>query len=201
MIIRRRRSNKRPNFKDKAELDNEGERPRYEAPGSQPLKSISESDKLLTPPPPFSEKEILGPHPGFASDAPSVTVSELRGEGHIRSHSGSTYPRHEMHGSEFVPIELLASSAQAQELLGSSPAPAQLSDHSSMPSIPLMSAVQETASPTARSSGASPVRTPQGPSTLDRVTSLRGLFGRPGYKRQNTTDLVPSAEERGGEFF
>ncbi|MCJ1475099.1 hypothetical protein MMC13_003759 [Lambiella insularis] len=209
LIIRHRKSQnaKRTGPKGKAELDNDGEHPRYEAPGSQTQKSVSESTQLLTLPPPFNDKEILGPHPAFASSAPSITVSELRSEGHTRSPSGSTYHRHEMYGSEFVPIELPASSAQAQELLGSSPEAVHLSDHSSVSSTPLMGALEESNSLIAHSSGASPSKRAQDSSPMNRVASLRGLFNRPGYRRQETMDSIPSLpsrdspHERGGELF
>ena len=175
----------------KVELDNDTERPRFEFPGSVPLKFDAESIQLLTRPPSFTNKEL---HPAFASGPTTVTISELRGDDQ-KSPSGPTYPRNEMYGSSFVPVELPA--ADRQELLGSSPEPAQLSGPSSLPSTPLMDNNEPDVSPVARTSGASPIGRSHGPSPLDRVASLRGLFGRPRYRRQETTDFLPGSPSEG----
>ncbi|MCJ1393318.1 hypothetical protein MMC18_006190 [Xylographa bjoerkii] len=183
----------------KVELDIDTQRPRYEFPGSQPLKSDAESTQLLTRPPSFHDKEI---HPAFASAPTTVTISELKGDDQ-QSPSGSTYARHEMYGSSFAPVELPA--ADHQELFSSSPEPAHLSGPSSLSSTPLMDGDELDVSPVARASGASPIGRSYGPSPLDRVASLRGLFGRPGYRRQESADFLPGSSSGGnpgdGAFF
>ncbi|MCJ1397229.1 hypothetical protein MMC11_000421 [Xylographa trunciseda] len=199
-VIRRRKSQKfgGPRAR-KAELDNDTERPRFEFPGSQPLKTAAESIQLLTRPPSFTDKEM---HPAFASDPTTVTISELKGDDQ-QSPSSSTYARHEMYGSSFAPVELPA--VDHQELLGSSPEPAHLSGPSSLSSTPLMDGDELDVSPVAHASGASPIGRSYGPSPLDRVASLRGIFGRPGYRRQESTDFLPGSLTGGspgdGAFF
>ena len=200
LVIRRKKSRKLAGFTArKVELDNDNERPRYEVPGSQPLKSDAESIQLLTRPPSFTDKGI---HPAFATIPTTVTISELKGDDQ-QSPSGSGYIRHEMYGSSFAPVELPAT--DRQELLGSSPEPAHLSGPSSSSSTPLMDGDELDVSPIAHASGVSPPSRSHGPSPLDRVASLRGLFGRPGYRRQESTDFLPGSPTGGnpgdGAFF
>ena len=199
-VIRRRKSRKLAGFTArKVELDNDTERPRYEIAGSQPLKSDAESIQLLTRPPSFTDK---GAHPAFATNPATISILELKGDNQ-QSPSGSTYARHEMYGSSFAPVELPA--ADCQELLGSSPEPAHLSGPSSLSSTPLMDGDELDVSPVARASGISPIGRSYRPSPLDRVNSLRGLFGRPGYRRQESADSMPGLPSGGnpgdGAFF
>ncbi|MCJ1382778.1 hypothetical protein MMC17_005891 [Xylographa soralifera] len=199
-VIRRKKSRKLAGFTArKAELDNDTERPRYEVQGSQPLKSDAESIQLLTRPPSFTDK---GTHPALATNPATVTLSELKGDDQ-QSPSGSTYAHHGMYGSSFAPVELPA--ADPQELLGSSPEPAHLSGPSSLSSTPLMDSDELDVSPVARASGASPIGRSHGPSSLDRVASIRGFFSRPAYRRQETTDFLPGSPSGGnpgdGAFF
>ncbi|MCJ1290819.1 hypothetical protein MMC34_002361 [Xylographa carneopallida] len=199
-VMRRRKSRKSRGFTArKVELDNDTERPRYEVPGSQPLKSDAESIQLLTRPPSFTDK---GTHPAFAANPATVIVSELKGDDQ-QSPSGSAYIQHEMYGSSFAPVELPA--ADRQELLGSSPELAHLSSPSSLSSTPLMDGDGVDVSPVARASGASPAGRSHAPSPLDRVASLRRVFGRPGYRRQESTDFLPGSPSEGnpgdGAFF
>ncbi|MCJ1437725.1 hypothetical protein MMC27_007112 [Xylographa pallens] len=199
-VIRRRKSRKLAGFTArKVELDNDTERPRYEVAGSQPLKSDAESIQLLTRPPSFTDK---GTHPAFTTNPATVTILELKGDDQ-QSPSGSTYVHHEMYGSSFAPVELPA--ADRQELLGSFPEPARLSGPSSLSSTPLMDGDELDVSPVARASGVSPVGRSHRPSPLDRVASLRGLWGRPVYRRQESADVLPGSPSGGnpgdGAFF
>ncbi|MCJ1285111.1 hypothetical protein MMC26_004449 [Xylographa opegraphella] len=191
-VIRRKKSRKLAgSTARKVELDNDSERPRYEVPGSQPLKSDAESIQLLTRPPSLTDK---GVHPAFAANPATVTISELKGDDQ-QSPSGSTYVRHEMYGSSFAPVELPA--VDRQELLGSSPEPAHLSGPSSLSSTPLMDSDELAVSPVARTSGVSPVSRSYGPSPLNRVAPSPRLFGRLGYRRQESADLMPGLSSGG----